>query len=100
MIKKILTINNNTLSKYNNIQLDTVPSLKHVVFNITSDMILPPQVYYKVELYQMKQKSLENEKRNATKLQMMEEKKMRNLELKSQRLEVINDFFLICLKII
>ena len=100
MIKKILTINNNTLSKYNNIQLDTVPSLKHVVFNITSDMILPPQVYYKVELYQMKQKSLENEKRNATKFQMMEEKKMRNLELKSQRLEIINDFFLICLKII
>ena len=75
MIKKILTINNNTLPKNNNIQLDTVPSLKHVVFNSTSDMILPPQVYYKGELYQMKQKSLENEKRNATKLQMMEEKK-------------------------
>jgi hypothetical protein len=31
-------------------------------------------------------------KKNATKMQMMEEK-MKNLELKSQRLEVINDFF-------
>ena len=40
----------------------------------------------------MKQKNLEDGKRNATKLQIMEEK-MRNLELKSQRLEVINDFF-------
>ena len=87
-----IPITNNTLPKYNNIQLDAAPSLKPVVFNSTSDMIRPPQVHYKGELYQMKQKSLEDEKRNATKLQMMEEK-MRNLELKSQRLEVINDFF-------
>ena len=70
-----IPITNNTLPKYNNIQLDAAPSLKPVVFNSTSDMIRPPQVHYKGELYQMKQKSLENEKRNATKLQMMEEKK-------------------------
>ena len=87
-----IPITNNTLPKYNNIQLDAAPTLKPVVFNSTSDMIRPPQIHYKGDLYQMKQKSLENEKRNATKLQMMEEK-MRNLELKSQRLEVINDFF-------
>ena len=31
-------------------------------------------------------------KKNATKIQMIEEK-MKNLELKNQRLEVINDFF-------
>ena len=35
--------------------------------------------------------NIEN-KKNSTKMQMMEEK-MKNLELKSQRLEVINDFF-------
>ena len=87
-----IPITNNTLPKYNNIQLDAAPTLKPVVFNSTSDMIRPPQVHYKGELYQLKQKRLEDEKRNATKLQIMEEK-MRNLELKSQRLEVINDFF-------
>ena len=38
-------------------------------------------------------------KKNDTKMQIMEEK-MKKLELKNQRLEVINDFFLICLKII
>ena len=86
-------IPNNSLPKYNNVQLQAAPSLKPVVFNSTSDMIHPNQIpNYKGELYNMKQKNLEDEKRNATKLQIMEEK-MRNLELKSQRLEVINDFF-------
>ena len=87
------TIPKNSLPKYNNIQLQAAPSLKPVVFNSTSDMIHPNQLpNYRGELYNMKQKNLEDEKRNATKLQIMEEK-MRNLELKSQRLEVINDFF-------
>jgi len=40
----------------------------------------------------MKNKEIEENKKNNTKMQMMEEK-MKNLELKSQRLEVINDFF-------
>jgi hypothetical protein len=40
----------------------------------------------------MKQNFNLESKKNATKMQMMEEK-MKNLELKSQRLEVINDFF-------
>ena len=40
----------------------------------------------------IKNKEIEENKKNNTKMQMMEEK-MKNLELKSQRLEVINDFF-------
>ena len=43
-------------------------------------------------LQTMKQKANIENKKNSTKMQMMEEK-MKNLELKSQRLEVINDFF-------
>ena len=43
-------------------------------------------------LHTMKQNFNLESKKNATKMQMMEEK-MKNLELKSQRLEVINDFF-------
>ena len=50
-------------------------------------------------LHTMKQNFNLESKKNATKMQMMEEK-MKNLELKSQSLEVINDFFLICLKTI
>ena len=46
-----------------------------------------------ISYYQnMKNKEIEENKKNNTKMQMMEEK-MKNLELKSQRLEVINDFF-------
>ena len=43
-------------------------------------------------LQTMKQDINKENKKNSTKMQMMEEK-MKNLELKSQRLEVINDFF-------
>ena len=43
-------------------------------------------------LQTIKQKANIENKKNSTKMQMMEEK-MKNLELKSQRLEVINDFF-------
>ena len=43
-------------------------------------------------LHTMKQNFNLESKKNATKMQMMEEK-MKNLEFKSQRLEVINDFF-------
>lgn len=65
---------------------------KSVVFNSTSDMLNPPLPNYRGELYQLRQAEIMDAKRNATKVQMMEEK-MKNLELKSQRLEVINDFF-------
>ena len=69
------TIPKNSLPKYNNIQLQAAPSLKPVVFNSSSDMIHPNQLpNYRGELYNMKQKTLEDEKRNATKLQIMEEK--------------------------
>ena len=44
------------------------------------------------EYNSLKKNVLTEAKKNATKMQMMEEK-MKNLELKSQRLEVINDFF-------
>ena len=43
-------------------------------------------------LKEVKQDINKENKKNSTKMQMMEEK-MKNLELKSQRLEVINDFF-------
>ena len=43
-------------------------------------------------LQTIKQNINTENKKNSTKMQMMEEK-MKNLELKSQRLEVINDFF-------
>ena len=67
--------NNNDINNINKTQ-NNIPSLNTIKQNI----------------------NLES-KKNATKMQMMEEK-MKNLELKSQRLEVINEFFLICLKII
>ena len=53
----------------NDINQEPIPSLKMVKQNINTE-----------------------NKKNSTKMQMMEEK-MKNLELKSQRLEVINDFF-------
>ena len=53
----------------NDINQEPIPSLKTVKQNINTE-----------------------NKKNSTKMQMMEEK-MKNLELKSQRLEVINDFF-------
>ena len=68
-------------------------SAQTLMFNSSSDMIKPlPVPNYKGEYHQMKQNEEMNSKKNATKIQMMEEK-MKNMELKSQRLEVINDFF-------
>ena len=66
---------------------------KNLVFNSTSDMLFPnmmPQAKGELKINYENEKILD--KKNATKMQMMEEK-MKNLELKSQRLEVINDFF-------
>ena len=64
-----------------------------LMFNSSSDLIKPmPIPNYKGEYHELKQNEEMNNKKNATKIQMMEEK-MKNLELKSQRLEVINDFF-------
>ena len=67
---------------------------KHLVFNSSSDMLFkdPFRYYNKGELKYMKDKELFEKTKNQTKIQMMEEK-MKNLELKSQKLEVINDFF-------
>ena len=66
--KTFANFNNNDLNTINNTQ-NNIPSLNTIKQNM----------------------NLES-KKNATKMQMMEEK-MKNLELKSQRLEVINDFF-------
>ena len=60
--------NNNNINSINNTQ-NNIPSLNTIKQNINLET-----------------------KKNATKMQMMVEK-MKNLELKSQRLEVINDFF-------
>ena len=69
---------------------------KNLAFNSSSDLIYnnPGNVQrrYNSE-YNIRQDTYADIKRNDTKMQMMEEK-MKNLELKSQRLEVINDFFL------
>lgn len=68
----------------------------NLMFNSTSDLlynnILPRQNGNTSSYKQMKEDELAIDKKNITKMHMMEEK-MKNLELKSQRLEVINDFF-------
>ena len=68
---------------------------KNLAFNSSSDLIYnnPGNVQkrYNSE-YNIRKDTYADIKRNDTKMQMMEEK-MKNLELKSQRLEVINDFF-------
>ena len=67
---------------------------KKLVFNSSSDMLYHNPFRYnpRGELNLMKEKVSYENKKNATKIQMIEEK-MKNLELKNQRLEVINDFF-------
>lgn len=65
---------------------------KSLFLNSTSDLINNQIPRHTKEFYKTNQEIAQEEKKNATKLQMMEEK-MRGLELKSQRLEVINDFF-------
>ena len=68
---------------------------KNLVFNSSSDILYnnPNKIQrrYNSE-YDIRNNTYADIKRNDTKMQMMEEK-MKNLELKSQRLEVINDFF-------
>ena len=66
---------------------------KNLQFNGSSDMLFENLKYNpRGELGLMKENLSLMNKKNATKIQMIEEK-MRNLELKNQRLEVINDFF-------
>ena len=67
---------------------------KKLVFNSSSDMLYHNPFRYnpRGELNLMKERVSYENKKNATKMQMIEEK-MKNLELKNQRLEVINDFF-------
>ena len=87
--KPNLTINTN----YNDINL--VNPKRNLAFNSSSDLIYNnPNIAkrrYNSE-YNIRNNTYADIKRNDTKMQMMEEK-MKNLELKSQRLEVINDFF-------
>ena len=87
--KPNLTINTN----YNDINL--VNPKRNLAFNSSSDLMYNnPNIAkrrYNSE-YNIRNNTYADIKRNDTKMQMMEEK-MKNLELKSQRLEVINDFF-------
>ena len=84
--KPNLTINTN----YNNLVTNN-----NLAFNSSSDLLYNNPGYthkrYNSE-YNIRNNTVADIKRNDTKMQMMEEK-MKNLELKSQRLEVINDFF-------
>ena len=66
---------------------------KNLMFNSSSDMLFENLKYNPIgEIGLMKENLSLMNKKNATKIQMIEEK-MKNLELKNQRLEVINDFF-------
>ena len=90
--KPNLTINTN----FNNL-VTNKDFLKpqNLAFNSSSDLLYNNPGYthkrYNSE-YNIRNNTVADIKRNDTKMQMMEEK-MKNLELKSQRLEVINDFF-------
>ena len=66
---------------------------KKLMFNSSSDMLFNNLRYNaRGEIGLMKENLSLMNKKNATKIQMIEEK-MKNLEMKNQRLEVINDFF-------
>ena len=96
----------NTNNKPTNITINTnynhIPSQKdflrpqNLAFNSSSDLLFsnPVQTHkrYNSEYNILQNNVYAETKKNNTKMQMMEEK-MKNLELKSQRLEVINDFF-------
>ena len=99
-----------TPNRTTQITQDTFLQPKKLIFNSSSDLFnkstLPSNNYSNnneinsinnnpnkiPSLHNIKQNINLESKKNATKMQMMEEK-MKNLELKSQRLEVINDFF-------
>ena len=105
-INSINTINPSTLNITNNTYKTFTPQRnpkmireeflnpKKLVFNSSSDMLYHNPFRYnpRGELNLMKERVSYENKKNATKMQIIEEK-MKNLELKNQRLEVINDFF-------
>ena len=87
--------NFNTISsqRYTNLKEESFLNPKPLVFNSTSDMMFSN---YRLnptgEFYLMKENLLTENKKNMMKIQMIEDK-LKNLELKNKRLEVINDFF-------
>ena len=100
-VRPMINTNNSTYqkpsltidTKFNNIvtNKDFLKPQK-LAFNSSSDILFGnAQRRYNSE-YNERNNTYADIKRNDTKMQMMEEK-MKNLELKSQRLEVINDFF-------
>ena len=103
--QKISTINpsiHNAYNTYKTLTTQRYPKMikkeflnpKKLVFNSCSDMLYHNPFRYnpRGELNLFKENVSYENKKNATKIQMIEEK-MKNLELKNQRLEVINDFF-------
>ena len=64
---------------------------KDLVFNCSSDLLYNIRNMPRGEYHLEKENLIAENKKNAMKMQMIEEK-MRNLELKNQRLEVINNF--------
>ena len=106
MISTINSSLHKTNNKPTNITINTnftnIPSQKdflrprNLAFNSSSDLLYsnPVQTHkrYNSEYNTLQNNVYAETKKNNTKMQMMEEK-MKNLELKSQRLEVINDFF-------
>ena len=105
-VRPVITTLDNDLRKSSNITINTnfrnIPSQKDFLrpqsyaFNSSSDLLFHNPGHIKKRCnseYNSLQNNIYAEtKKNDTKMQMMEEK-MKNLELKSQRLEVINDFF-------
>ena len=109
-VRPMNTTNNmailNTNNKPTNLTIKTnfthIPSQKdflrpkNLAFNSSSDLLYnnPVQAHrrYNSEYNALQNNVYAETKKNNTKMQMMEEK-MKSLELKSQRLEVINDFF-------
>ena len=106
MSNTLNSLNHNTNYKPTNIAINTnfnhIPSQKdflkpqNLAFNSSSDLLfsnpVQTQKRFNSEYNILQNNAYAESKKNNTKMQMMEEK-MKNLELKSQRLEVINDFF-------
>ena len=80
-------------NRYNKTKEEEFLYPQDLVFNSSSDLLYNNvQRIPRTEFYLVKQNLIAENKKNMTKMQMIEEK-LRNLELKNQRLEVINDFF-------
>ena len=106
MISTVNSSIHNTNNKPSNITINTnlnhIPSQKdflrpqNLAFNSSSDLLFtgPVKTHKRnnSEYNALQNNMYAETKKNNTIMQMMEEK-MKNLELKSQRLEVINDFF-------